>query len=403
MENLTMEEYMKKFRDEYIENEKIYAEAFDEYLAIKRDRDVYERNRDIEDDLSNKVFVEWLALKFCSHLDMDWYTKNTPWVYWVRGDDEEVLTDDEDSIPKEHDNDNEAEIDEIFGIDTDLFHYITPLCKAFNEFNYLLNIDIDLFTYDISRFEEKPWSDNGIGQDDTLYICQPFCFSNGTTKRPTYNSDSDGYCNGGELPGMLDPFLFVKLSDYWWKKNDHENVSFSDWRDHVPKKTYANAYPKGYNPWRNWDINKATSEDHGHEPQINADNTRCMEEPYDDNNGGNMDDNPILNNLPNQEDNEEHNNDERGNLFDLNQGRPPMCNVRRFEIIKYSFGPAEVFMGIKEREYDDETRTEEDARQACQDIFRKINEGWTFLENTNGKLVVKFEKKRWKWSNSLES
>ncbi|GKA87501.1 hypothetical protein Tco_0809265 [Tanacetum coccineum] len=40
---------------------------------------------------SNLVFTEWLALKFYNHLEMDWYTKNALWVYWMRGDNEEEV------------------------------------------------------------------------------------------------------------------------------------------------------------------------------------------------------------------------------------------------------------------------------------------------------------------------
>ncbi|GKD00215.1 hypothetical protein Tco_1170489 [Tanacetum coccineum] len=212
MENLIMEEYMKKVRDEYIENEKIYAEAvvlinrkfvrlinitveqwldlkysdhrtmdsyvkkgviatclirsykrqFDDYLAINRKRDVYERDHDIEYDPSNKVFAKWLASKICNHLDMDWHTRNALWVYWMWGNDEEVLIDDENFIQKEHDTNEGVELEEIFGINTNLFHYETPLYKAFNEFSHLLNIDVNLFTYDVPRlkaFDEEEWID----------------------------------------------------------------------------------------------------------------------------------------------------------------------------------------------------------------------------------------------------
>ncbi|GJX77693.1 hypothetical protein Tco_0324504 [Tanacetum coccineum] len=48
-----------------------------------------------------------------------------------KGDDEVELTDEESS-------DNDDEIAEVFRIDTNIFDYETPLCSAFNEFNYLL-------------------------------------------------------------------------------------------------------------------------------------------------------------------------------------------------------------------------------------------------------------------------
>ncbi|GJV50757.1 hypothetical protein Tco_1446498 [Tanacetum coccineum] len=54
---------------------------------------------------------------------------------------------------EETDNDNNPDVidnvPKIFKIDDDLFNFDSPLCIAFEEFNHLLKIDPDLFTYDI--------------------------------------------------------------------------------------------------------------------------------------------------------------------------------------------------------------------------------------------------------------
>ncbi|GJY82117.1 hypothetical protein Tco_0494868 [Tanacetum coccineum] len=84
--------------------------------------------------LINKRFVrliditveQWLDLKFGDH---------------KRGDDEEVITYDELSDLEEENLSKENEIAKIFRIETNIFHFETPLCKAFKEFNYLLQID----------------------------------------------------------------------------------------------------------------------------------------------------------------------------------------------------------------------------------------------------------------------
>ncbi|GJT22465.1 hypothetical protein Tco_0892402 [Tanacetum coccineum] len=94
----------------------------------------------------------------------------------IKGDDEVELTDEESS-------EDENEITKVFRIDTNIFDYETPLCSAFNEFNYLLKVDPDLLTKDIVGFKtyedykddwiyewnkdvpwvyDKPWLDNGI-------------------------------------------------------------------------------------------------------------------------------------------------------------------------------------------------------------------------------------------------
>ncbi|GJR09974.1 putative reverse transcriptase domain-containing protein [Tanacetum coccineum] len=58
---------------------------------------------------------------------------------------------------EETDNDNDPDVidnvPEIFKIDDDLFNFDSPLCIAFEEFNHLLKINPDLFTYDIQGFK----------------------------------------------------------------------------------------------------------------------------------------------------------------------------------------------------------------------------------------------------------
>ncbi|GKA04805.1 VIER F-box protein 2 [Tanacetum coccineum] len=103
----------------------------------------------MEYDPSNINFAEWLASKFRNHKTMDWYTKNVLWIYWTRGDDEEVLTDEENSDLEDENLIKENKIAEIFRIETDIFDFEIPLCKAFKEFNYLLKIEIDVLTNDI--------------------------------------------------------------------------------------------------------------------------------------------------------------------------------------------------------------------------------------------------------------
>nr|GEU37058.1 hypothetical protein [Tanacetum cinerariifolium] len=62
------------------------------------------------------------------------------------GDDEVELTDEKSS-------DDMDEVVEVFRIDTHLFKFRTPMCKAFKEFNWLLQINPDLLTKDIEGFK----------------------------------------------------------------------------------------------------------------------------------------------------------------------------------------------------------------------------------------------------------
>ncbi|GKF19975.1 hypothetical protein Tco_0068613, partial [Tanacetum coccineum] len=84
------------------------------------------------------------------------------------------LSDHNKEIEEDDDPDN---ITDILKIEGNLFDFETPLCEAFNDFNYLLKIDKDLFTFDIqgigtyeeyelnnpmTRDPEEPWLDNGV-------------------------------------------------------------------------------------------------------------------------------------------------------------------------------------------------------------------------------------------------
>nr|GEY45832.1 hypothetical protein [Tanacetum cinerariifolium] len=104
------------------------------------------------------------------------------------------LSDDNDEIEADED-DNPDNISKIFKIEGNLFDFETPLCKAFNEFNYLLKIDTDLFNFDtheIKTYEEyelnitgdleEPWTDNGVPYQLCDHICEPYRFKNGMTK-----------------------------------------------------------------------------------------------------------------------------------------------------------------------------------------------------------------------------
>ncbi|GJV03880.1 VIER F-box protein 2 [Tanacetum coccineum] len=113
---------------------------------LRVDDDSEHEADDMGFDPSDIAFTEWLGLKFFNYKIMDHYTMKASWIYWIRGDDEVELTDEEFS-------DNEDEITEVFRIDTNIFDYETPICSAFNEFNYLLKVDPNLLTKDIMGFK----------------------------------------------------------------------------------------------------------------------------------------------------------------------------------------------------------------------------------------------------------
>ncbi|GKF20227.1 hypothetical protein Tco_0068865 [Tanacetum coccineum] len=130
----------------------------------------------------------------------------------IRGDDEVELTDEESS-------DDKDEVAEVFSIDTNLFNFETPMCEAFKEFNYVLQIDPDLLTKDIEGFktyedykddwiyewnkdvpwvDEKPWRNIGVWTKPTPVknTCKPFNYKTGCLEWPTCSWKDDGYYNG---------------------------------------------------------------------------------------------------------------------------------------------------------------------------------------------------------------
>ncbi|GKD93577.1 hypothetical protein Tco_1373414 [Tanacetum coccineum] len=74
------------------------------------------------------------------------------------------------------------------------------------------------------------------------------------------------------------------------------------------------------------------------------------------------------------DDESHHEADEREELCEAHE--LPVCNMRRFKMIKYSFGQDEEYVAFKEDKYDNLTRTSIDARRAYQEIYRVIDEGW---------------------------
>ncbi|GJV64147.1 hypothetical protein Tco_1474975 [Tanacetum coccineum] len=126
----------------------------------------------------------------------------------IRGDDEVELIDEEFF-------DNEDEIAKFYRIDTNILDYETPICSAFNEFNYLLKVDPDLLTKDIMGF--KTYDDY---KDDWIYEWNkdvPWVDEKPwTDTRPTCSWMNDGYCNGGNL---LETFIIenqLHYQDYEW-------------------------------------------------------------------------------------------------------------------------------------------------------------------------------------------
>nr|GEW31658.1 hypothetical protein [Tanacetum cinerariifolium] len=225
--------------------------------------------------------------------------------YQLTDNNEEVEIDEDDSP------DNDVE---MFKIEGNLFDFETPLCKAFNEFNYLLKIDTDLFSFDIPEFKtcegyelnnmignlEEPWSNNGVPYQLCDHICEPYQFKNEMIKWPMRSSDIDGFCNGGELPRME-----------------------ANWAIGRPKAKMSLllAHP-------GWPCDTQDYQEH-------------------------------------KEKHEEH--------MDNPTHEPPVCKIRRCELMKYSFNADEQYISVKESEYLNHSN---DNLDAYRELLRIIDDGW---------------------------
>ncbi|GJT42954.1 hypothetical protein Tco_0951669 [Tanacetum coccineum] len=73
-------------------------------------------------------------------------------------------------------------------------------------------------------------------------------------------------------------------------------------------------------------------------------------------------------------------NEEERELCDDTTRELTVFQIKRYMMIKYSFGDDEKYFAIKEDEYDDFTSTSKEACRAYQEIFRMMDEGWMTLE-----------------------
>ncbi|GJW09961.1 hypothetical protein Tco_1575788 [Tanacetum coccineum] len=318
----------------------------------------------INRDPANPSFEGWLATKFVNYKMMDIFTKGALWDYWKMGGDEIEVSDDESSDLKKYWSDKEEETAEIFKIETDVFDYEAPLCLAFNEYNYLLKVDPDLLTKDIMGFKtyedykddwiyewnenvpwvyNKPWIGNGIWKElkPVKHTCKPFNYNTGCSEWPTCSWREDGFCNGGNLPGAYVIGNSLHYQDLEW----YEALEDSKLKDEALR-------------------NKAIMEGLISDDESSNDCwKRCKNHEiyYHDYDEG-------------EYENKTH---EGGHeLCGIKTREVPVCQIKRYKMIKYSFKDEEEYVAIKEDEYNDLTITSEEACRAYQVIFRMMDEGW---------------------------
>nr|GEZ13623.1 hypothetical protein [Tanacetum cinerariifolium] len=208
----------------------------------------------------------------------------------ARGDNEVELTDEES-----FDFDDEDEVAKIFRTDTNVFDFETPMCRAFKELNYLLQIDQNVLTKDMNGLKLMT-NTRMIGLMIGTKMCHRYTKNHGLTLEELKEK---ALKNKTIMEGMIE--------------DDNESSNEG---------------------WRRWDGYEITNCDIEYENE-HDDEEKC--ESFDDHNLS-------------------------------------VYTIRRFEMIKYSFGQDEEYVVVKEDEYEDLTSTSEDACRGYQEIFRKMDE-----------------------------
>ncbi|GJU45543.1 hypothetical protein Tco_1202809 [Tanacetum coccineum] len=169
---------------------------------------------------------------------------------------------------------------------------------------------------DVPWVHEKPWTNYGAWNEPTQVTdcCKPFNYKTRCSEWPTCGWREDGYCNRGNLPGAYIIGNSLHYQNYEW-----------------------------YKALKDGELKEEALR-----------NKAIIEGTIDD------DDESI---------------DERQEICSNETHELPICNIRRFEMIKYSFGDDKEYVAVKEDGYDDLTSTRKYACRAYQEIFHMMDEG----------------------------
>ncbi|GKD05880.1 hypothetical protein Tco_1180854 [Tanacetum coccineum] len=228
---------------------------------------------------------------------------------------------------------------------------------------------------DIAKGIEEPWSENGVPYQLCDHICEPYHFKNGETKWPTCTSDVDGFCNGGELPGMVRVGSMTYFQDHRWYdeladgKLKDETLALKakiegSWGDTTPgvmkfckwlKNSFENFHEIDYNVlvtlqecW--WKVNAyeialfTRMKNFRQGPYANMETEWTSNAYLDVNRISGRD--YEASNVSDTQENQGHEEQKRNP-----NPEPSNCKIRRFEMMKYSFDDDKDYITIKESEY----------------------------------------------------
>nr|GFA36231.1 hypothetical protein [Tanacetum cinerariifolium] len=184
--------------------------------------------------------------------------------------------------------------------------------------------------------------DYGAWKEPTpvTHCCQSFNYKIRCSKWPTCSWRNDRYYNGGNLHGAYIIGNSLHYQDYEWYKvlEDRELKEEALRNKAIMKGIIDDDDESSYERRKRCNVYNDTNHDHEYE----------------------MD----------------HEVDERHEIYSNETHELPVCNIRRFEMIKYSFRDGEEYVAVKEDEYKDLTSIRENACLSYQEIFRMMDERW---------------------------
>ncbi|GJV32151.1 hypothetical protein Tco_1392551 [Tanacetum coccineum] len=218
-------------------------------------------------------------------------------------------------------------------INIDVFHFETPLCKAFKEFNYLSQVNVDVLTKDIPGFKTY----KGY-KDDWIY---EWNVETSVNEKPWTDDEEDGYCNIKDLPGLIREGNLIRYQDYEWYTTIKDNeLNEEALNNKAILEELMNEEEESIVDRNETRDNKKRFDEH-----------ELMED--DDDDIGDLEDYFIQKDHPYYvNEKEERSKERRCKLLGIPYVKPPTCKSKKFEVVKYSFGPEEEYVTIKEYEYD---------------------------------------------------
>ncbi|GJV39542.1 hypothetical protein Tco_1417982 [Tanacetum coccineum] len=188
--------------------------------------------------------------------------------------------------------------------------------------------------------------DKGIWKEPkpVKHTCKHFNYKTGCSEWPTCSWREDGYCNGGNLPEAY----HIRNSLHYQDLECYEALEDSELKDEalMNKDTMEGLITDNESSndcWKRW---------------------KSHEIYYHNYNEG-------------EYENETHKVGHE--LCGIKTCEVPVCQIKIYKMIKYSFKDDEEYVAVKDDEYDDLTITSEEVCQAYQEIFRMMDEGWMVM------------------------